>query len=84
MGWVVQMAGMLLVGILTIAARRWRGWRRFVPLLTIVLVPISFALGQAIDDLSWAAAIIYLAWILLGYAVATAAPAPSAERAAAV
>lgn len=83
-GWGLQLVGMVLVAVLVIAAKRWRGWRRFVPLLTIVLVPISFALGQAIDDLSWAAAIIYLAWILLGYAVATAAPAPSAERAAAV
>jgi len=79
-GWVVQMAGMLLVGILTIAARRWRGWRRFVPLLTIVLVPVFFALSRL--DIPAFAAVFYGAYVLLGYAVATAEPVPTSERAA--
>ncbi len=79
-GWIVQMAGMLIVAILTIAARRWRGWRRFVPLLTIVLVPVFFALSRL--DIPAFAAVFYGAYVLLGYAVATAEPVPASERAA--
>jgi hypothetical protein len=76
-GWLAQLAGMVLVGILTIAAKSWQGWRRFVPLLTIVLVPVGFGLGSAIDNLSLGAPIVYLAWILLGYVVVTAEPTPT-------
>jgi hypothetical protein len=43
-GWLVLLMGMVLVGILTIAAKRWRGWQRFVPyslLLWRLLVLLS-------------------------------------------
>ena len=85
-GWGLQLVGMVLVAVLVIAAKRWRGWRRFTPLLTIVTVPVAFGLGQALGDeyLGLTATLVYIAWILLGYAVATAEPAPAAERAAAV
>ncbi|HZG65118.1 MAG TPA: hypothetical protein VEZ12_00135 [Herpetosiphonaceae bacterium] len=72
--WMVQMVGMVLVGILTISAKIWQGWRRFVPLFSIMLTPVSFGIGAATDNLVLAATIIYLAWIVLGYAVATAEP----------
>ena len=38
-GWLFQLAGTVLLGILTIAARIWRDWRRFVPLLCVAPVP---------------------------------------------
>jgi hypothetical protein len=80
-GWLVQLAGMLVVGILVIAAKTWRGWRRFVPLLTLVLVPVSFGIGASIDSLALGAAIIYASWVLLGYVVATAEPTPALREA---
>lgn len=79
-GWLVQLPGMLVVGILVIAAKMWRGWQRFVPLLTIVLVPIGFGVGGAIGSLALGAAIIYASWVLLGFVVATAEPAPTLRR----
>lgn len=78
-GWL---AGMVLVSILTIAAKIWKGWRRFAPLFVLVmaffvqpgintaggLTPISLALGYTVGLASWA---------LLGYVLATAEPAPT-------
>lgn len=78
-GWL---AGMVLLSILTIAAKTWQGWRRFAPLFVLVmaffvqpgintaggLTPISLALGYTVGLASWA---------LLGYVVATAEPAPT-------
>ena len=78
-GWL---AGMVLVSILTIAAKTWLGWRRFAPLFVLVMAffvqtgintaggmtPISLALGYTVGLASWA---------LLGYVVATAEPAPT-------
>jgi len=70
-GWMVQLSGMVLVAILTIAAKVWSGWRRFVPLLTIGMVPIAFGLGSTLGNLMVGAAIIYATWVLLGFVVAT-------------
>jgi hypothetical protein len=83
-GWL---AGMILVSILTIAAKTWPGWRRFVPLVVLVLAffiqpsintaggetPISLALGSTVGLVSWA---------LLGYVVATAEPATAGAQSA--
>ena len=76
-GWLALYSGMVLVGILTIAAKVWRGWRRFVPLLTVVLMPVGFSIGYAVGSLSLGAASIYAVWALLGYVIATAEPAPT-------
>jgi hypothetical protein len=69
-GWVGMMVGMLVVGILTIAARAWTGWRRFVPLSTVIMIPLAAAitiLGIApLGDL-----LVFGAWILLGAVIAT-------------
>ena len=78
-GWLVQMAGMVVVGILTIAAGNWRGWRRFAPLATIVVVPLSLALGAAIDNMVLAATLVYIFWMVFGYAVATAGHVPAQQ-----
>lgn len=77
-GWGLQLVGMVLVAVLVIAAKRWRGWRRFVPLLTIVMVPVFFALSRL--NIPGFAVVFYGTYILLGYAVATAEPTPAAER----
>ena len=83
-GWL---AGMILVSIFTIAAKTWPGWRRFAPLVVLVmaffiqpgintaggLTPISLALGSTVGLASWA---------LLGYVVATAEPAPARAQSA--
>jgi hypothetical protein len=74
-GWLVQMAGMVLVGILAIAARVWDGWKRFVPLLAVVLAPLGFALGSMVGDLNLGVMPVYAVWILLGYLVSTSEPA---------
>jgi hypothetical protein len=71
-GWLAQMAGMVLVGILTIAAKTWSDWQRFIPLLTVVMAPVSFGIGIAIGNLTLGTALVWVFWILLGYIVATA------------
>jgi hypothetical protein len=72
-GWIAILAGMLVVGIITIAAKTWTGWRRFVPLLIIVFVPVSLGLGSLIGDTKVSGAVAYLAWIMLGYVIMTGA-----------
>ena len=79
-GWLVLYSGMVLVGILTIAAKVWRGWRRFVPLLTVVLMPVGFGIGYAVGSLSLGVAFIYAFWALVGYVIVTAEPAPAVQQ----
>ncbi|HLB47210.1 MAG TPA: hypothetical protein VJL59_09285 [Anaerolineales bacterium] len=74
--WLAMLAGMLVVGILTIAAKTWRGWRRFVPLLAIVLYPIGYGIGSAIGSDAIGGVLASAFWVLLGYVIATAGPAP--------
>ncbi len=77
--WISMLAGMLLVGILTIAAKTWRGWQRFVPLLAVVMLPIGQGIGSA---LGIGAIIAYAFWLLLGYTIAVAEPAPALQASA--
>ena len=77
--WLPVLAGMLLVGILTIAAKTWRGWRRFVPLLAIVMYPIGYGIGGAIGSDAIGGVLASAFWVLLGYVIATAEPAPAVQ-----
>ncbi len=77
LGWLFELAGMVLVGILTIAAKTWQGWRRFAPLLCVVAMPVSFGIGALAGDLAVGTPLVYLAWIPLGYAVRTAELGPA-------
>jgi hypothetical protein len=77
--WIAVLAGMLVVGILTIAAKRWSGWPRFVPLLTAVMFPISLAIGQAIQNMYISSILGWLPWILLGYLIATMQSEPALQ-----
>jgi hypothetical protein len=81
--WITMLAGMLIVGILTIAAKSWHGWRRFVPLLTIVMMPIAFGIGALTGISALAGALFYASWVLLGFVVATAEPASTLRQVAA-
>ncbi len=74
-GWIAILAGMLVVGIITIAAKTWTGWRRFIPILTVVLIPVAFGLGSLTGATRASGAVAYLAFILLGFVIATAEPA---------
>ncbi|MDP9314896.1 MAG: hypothetical protein M3R24_29170 [Chloroflexota bacterium] len=73
-GWIAMLAGMLVVGILTIAAKAWRGWRRFVPLLTIVMLPVGFGIGALSGNQTIGGVLFFASWVLLGVVVATAEP----------
>ena len=75
-GWLLIYGGMVLVAILTLAAKTWRDWRRFAPLLTVVAAPIGFGLGALVGNLGLGVGLIYLFWVLLGHAVRTAQPVP--------
>lgn len=70
-GWIVLLAGMLVVGILVIAAKAWRGWQRFIPLLTPILVPVGFGIGDAIGSRLLGVIIVHMGWLLLGFIIAT-------------
>lgn len=80
-GWVAILAGMLVVSILTVAARTWTGWRRFVPLLTVILIPLAFGLGSLTGETRMSGALAYVGYILLGYVIATADPVPHLQTA---
>lgn len=78
-GFLGLILGMVLVGILTIAAKTWSSWRRFAPLIIILVMILNGAAGF---DNSLGRALSTGVWALLGYAVVTAEGAPSrAQRA---
>ena len=72
-----MLAGMLVTGILTIAARTWTGWRHFVPLFAVVMFPVALDIAQSIGSLYIGALFGYAPWILLGYVIAAAETAPA-------
>ena len=64
------LAGLVLVSILTIAAKTWQGWRRFVPLFVTVMFFIG--LGFRVDNIYLSHTVSVAPMALLGYVVATA------------
>jgi hypothetical protein len=68
------LAGLVLVSILTIAAKTWSGWRRFVPLFVTVMFFIGLGFR---DNIYLSHAISVAPMALLGYVVATAEPTSS-------
>lgn len=69
------LAGLVLVSILTVAAKTWPGWRRFVPLFVTVMFFIG--LGFRVDNIYLSHAVSVAPMALLGYVVATSEPTPS-------
>ncbi len=80
---LIMIFGMVLVGILTIAAKAWPGWRRFVPLVIILVMVLPFATGIVDVDHVLGQAIASGVWVLLGFVVATAEGRSAAEQLAA-
>jgi len=68
-GQLMAQGGMLVLGILVIAAKTWTGWRRFAPLVPTVAVPLGAGL-VALTGLDGVFVIIHaIAMVLLGYVV---------------
>jgi hypothetical protein len=78
-GWIMMLVGMLIVGIMTIAAKNWQGWRRFVPLLAIVLAPVGLGIGALTGSQNLGGALAFSGFLLLGIVIATFEPAPTPE-----
>ena len=75
-GQLTAMAGMLVVAILVLAARVWRGWRAFTPLLTVLAIPLGAVLAGISGGLDgWWIIVNAAASALLGYAVMSGVPA---------
>jgi hypothetical protein len=81
--WIGILAGMLIVGILVIAAKTWKGWQRFVPLSTIVAVPIGLGIGAAVRNTQIGGALIFLVFFVLGYVISTMESPQAARQAVA-
>ena len=69
------LVGMVLVGIATVAARRWPGWRRFAPFALPLALPVAIAFSAS-TGIAAIVPFIGLAWALIGYAI-WSTPAPS-------
>jgi hypothetical protein len=78
-GWIMMLVGMLIVGIMTIAAKEWHGWRRFVPLLAIVLAPVGLGIGALTGSQNLGGALAFGGFLLLGIVVATFEPVSAPE-----
>jgi hypothetical protein len=79
--WIAILGGMLIVGILTIAVKTWRGWQRFVPLLVPVMAPVGLMISSAIDNPYLGGLLGWAPWILLGLLIATAERSPALQPA---
>lgn len=77
----LYMAGLLVVAILVLAARVWRGWRAFTPLLNIIAIPLGGLVYVAIGGLDGGWLVTNAAAsALLGYAVMSSVPVVEVRR----
>jgi hypothetical protein len=71
LAWPLSMLWMLVVGITVVVAKRMSGWRRFVPLLCGLWLPLGIpleaALGEQAGSIMFGVSAVF--WVLLGYAV---------------
>ena len=82
-GQLMAQGGMLVLGILVIAAKAWTGWRRFAPLVPTVAVPLGAVL-VGLTGLDGVFIIIHaMAMILLGYVVQSSEPVTQLREAVA-
>jgi len=76
--WAVQLAGMLLVGVLALITKGW-GWRKVTPLLTVLVVPVGMLVLSPLHLSGASPTLQGLVWVVLGYAVMST-PAPLAAN----
>jgi hypothetical protein len=69
--WPLSMAGLIVVGVLVLVARRWPTPARYLPLAASLLIPVDVAVSSAPDAVRDAVTALYLAvaYGLLGIAV---------------
>jgi hypothetical protein len=72
-GRVLTLIGFLCLGIATVRTRRWSGWRRLAPFFYLLAVLLG-ALSWAVAGVELTVALIGLAWVGIGAAVATDGP----------
>ncbi|MCC3160444.1 hypothetical protein LJ737_24620 [Hymenobacter sp. 15J16-1T3B] len=80
MAWPGSMAMMLITGVAVWRAGVWTDWRRFVPVLCGLTLPLALLTQWLVGEL--AAGIVFggyscVLWALLGLAVRTGAPQPA-------
>lgn len=76
MFWPVSNAFMMVIAITAIRAKKIKGWRRFVPLFVALWLPVGLLVtglffGRASTGIVIAGTYSAIAWMLLGYVVAT-------------
>ena len=76
-------AAWLVVAILTIAAKTWRGWRRLAPLALVLAFPMGIVASLSTGLVGTFAIINYAATVLLGYAVQSSESAAQLREVAA-
>lgn len=70
-GQLTNMGGLVIVAILTLAAKRWPGWRKFTPLLTVLAIPLGAMVVGLTGLDGWFGIVYRLSLLLLGYALYT-------------
>lgn len=73
-GQLLNQGGMLIVAILTLAAKRWLGWRKFTPLLYVLAIPVGAMVVSLTGLDGWFRIIIHLVGLLFGFALYTSQP----------
>lgn len=59
--WPLSMAGLIVVGVLVLRARRWPAPTRYLPLVASLLIPVDIALGFAPEAVGGVISALYLA-----------------------
>jgi hypothetical protein len=69
--WPLSMLWMVVVGVSVLVAKRLHGWRRVVPVLCPLWLPVAMASGAAFGDLGGlvGTGLAAVLWALLGYVV---------------
>ena len=68
-GQLLSMAGMVVLAILVLAAKTWKGWGKFTPLLIILAIPAGAMLVEITGLDGWFIIVNAAATALFGYAI---------------